>query len=252
MRIVSICNHKGGTGKTTTAIHLAAAFGMSGLKTLVVDLDPQSFLSAYMGLSEPNEAASSLALFGLVEDLSQIPKQNAKYFEFIPATHDLSASLKRLNRPNDVFWVKEVLQNSSGYDVVIIDTAANVSIYGLNALTASDLVIIPVVPEFQSMVGAEQTAKTCRMVKQQINPQLQNPYFLFTKVNPQRLAHKENTKYLKQVFPKHVLKVMIESSVEFGKDPRGKTLLETHFKSKPARQYMQLADEIKTLLFENK
>lgn len=249
MHIISVCNHKGGTGKTTTAVHLAAAFGMSGLKTLVIDLDPQSFLSAYMGVAEPSETASSLAFFGLAEQLSDIPKQKSAHFEFIPATHDLSQSLKRLNRPTDMFWVREVLQNSSGYDIILIDTAANVSVYALNALTASHLVIVPVVPEFQSMVGADQTAQTCQLVRQQLNPELKAPYFLFTKVNSQRTAHKENIRYLSQVFPNQVLKTKIETSVEFGNEPiDGKTILERKLKSKPAIQYICLADEVKSLL----
>jgi chromosome partitioning protein len=249
MRIVSICNHKGGTGKTTTAVHLATAFGMSDVKTLVIDLDPQSFLSGYMGFDAPKDEASSLAFFGLADSLADIPKQQARHFDFIPASYDLTDSLKRLNKPTDVFWVKEVLQNSQGYDVVLIDTSANVSIYALNALTASSVVIVPVVPEFQSLVGAEQTAKTCHLIKQQINPDLQSPYFLFTKVNAARKGHRENINYLKSVFPKHVLKTMIESSVEFGKEPiGGKTILEQKLNSKPARQYTQLADELKMIL----
>ena len=97
MITLSICNHKGGTGKTTTVLHIAAALGLSGHRTLVIDLDPQSFLSRTLGVGEPREEASSLMLFDPQVDLRTVPVQKMSGFDLLPSSSVLNKAMRSLN-----------------------------------------------------------------------------------------------------------------------------------------------------------
>ena len=131
MHTVAVCNHKGGTGKTTTVVHLAAALGLSGFRVLVIDLDPQSFLTRMLGVAEPDDDASSLALFGLERPLREIPKLPMRGFDLLPSSGALTGAMRKLNGPMDVFWTKEALEDGLDYDFVFIDTAAAVTVFSL-------------------------------------------------------------------------------------------------------------------------
>ena len=109
MPVVTVCNHKGGTGKTTTVIHLAAAAGLSGRRTLVVDLDPQGFLTRMLGIDEPSPDRSSLALIDPEGDLRSLPTLEMSRFDLLPASSTMTKAQRTLTRPTDVFWLKETL-----------------------------------------------------------------------------------------------------------------------------------------------
>jgi len=182
---LTVCNHKGGTGKTTTSINLSAALGLSGHRVLVVDLDPQGFLTRMMGVSEPDPAASVMVIFDPDRSPEEdLPTVGLSTFDLLPSSPALSSALRRLTRPTDVLWAKEFVEKGiRDYDIVLFDTAAAVTVYSLNALVASDHVVIPVLPEYQPVIGAEQTYQTAQMVRDKLNPGLSPPRFLFTMVD---------------------------------------------------------------------
>ena len=120
MPVLSICNHKGGTGKTTTAIHMAAAFGLRGHRVLAVDLDPQGFLTRLLGVEEPAEARSSLALFDHESDLRAIETVALHGFDLLPASYSMTKAARKLGRPTDVLWVKEALEQGHDYDLILL------------------------------------------------------------------------------------------------------------------------------------
>ena len=125
MTVLSVCNHKGGTGKTTTAIHVAAALGLSGRRTLVIDLDPQGFLTRTMGISEPDPEQSVAAFFDPETDPKNIEVRETSGFDLIPSSNTLTRRMRDLNKPTDVLWVREALQRvDPAYDLVLFDTAA--------------------------------------------------------------------------------------------------------------------------------
>ncbi len=197
MFILTVCNHKGGTGKTTTSINLSAALSLSGKRVLVIDLDPQGFMTRMMGVSEPAPEASSLVLFQQDTD-GPAPIQALPSFDMISSSPALSAAMRKLTKPTDVLWAKEYLERTiSGYDVILIDTAAAVTVYSLNALVASDAVVIPVAPEYQPVVGAEQTFQTVSMVKKRLNPALKEQRFLFTMVDGRKKNHRSYREYMR-------------------------------------------------------
>ncbi len=245
MVIIALCNHKGGTGKTTTALHLAAALGLSGFRTLAVDLDPQAYLSSMLGIAEPAPEASACALFRHDIDPADIPCVSFPGFDVIPGSGGLTRLMRKLTSPTDVFWLKEALQVRTGYDVAILDTAAAVTVFSLNALVAARFVIIPVTPEEQPVLGAEQTYETVTLVSDKLNPNMHSPFFLLTQVDARKRAHNRLRAYMRTTYSDHVLRQIIRTSAALSAACRdGITVFRRDPYSRGARDYANLTDEI--------
>ena len=245
MLTITICNHKGGTGKTTSAIHYAAALGLSGRRTLVIDLDPQGFLTRMLGLDEPDPAASSLMLFDPETSLRDIAVRSMEGFDLIPASSRLTKRIRHLNKPTDVLWTKESLEEAPDYDVVLFDTAAAVTVYSLNALVASQFAVIPVTPEYQPIVGAEQTYQTVTMVRRRLNPELHEPWFLFTQVDARKRIHHTYRTYLRDKYGERVMESVIRTSTSLSEAyGDGTTVFERESRGRGARDYANATDEL--------
>ena len=246
MIVLSVCNHKGGTGKTTTSIHLAAAMGLSGRRTLVIDLDPQGFLTRTMGIEEPAPEASVAALFDPRADLERMPVQDVSGFDLLPSSSTLTKRLRDLNKPTDVLWVREALQNADlDYDLVLFDTAAAVTVFSLNAIVASEHVLIPVLPEYQAVVGAEQTFQTTDLVRDKLNPRLQSRTFLLTQVDARKRIHRTYQDYLRKKYDDRVLENVIRTSTALAESREGGTTVYDHDSSaRGARDYANATDEL--------
>ena len=246
MTVLSVCNHKGGTGKTTTSIHVAAALGLSGWRTLVIDLDPQGFLTRTMGGGEPEPGQSVAAFFDPDADLQQIEVRELSGFDLIPSSNTLTRRMRDLNKPTDVLWVREALQALDlSYDLVLFDTAAAVTVYSLNALVASQHVLIPVLPEYQSVVGGEQTYQTTKLVENKLNPLLENQFFLFTQVDARKRMHKTYREYVREKYGSDVLDNIIRTSTSLAKSQDGETTIFDHDpNSRGAVDYANATDEL--------
>jgi chromosome partitioning protein len=249
MAIVTVCNHKGGTGKTTSVINLAAALGHAGLHVLVVDLDPQGFLTRMLGVDEPHASQTSLALFHAEGDLRSIAGIQMSGFTLIPASYAMTKALRSLNKPTDVFWLKEILADGHDYDLILFDTAAAITVYSMNALVASDLVLIPVTPEYQPVVGAEQTYGTARLVSAKLNPTLGEPVFLLTQLDARKRDHAAYGRYLREKYGERVLKMPIRTSAALAETSRmGQTVFDRDTTSRGALDYSGAADELMSVL----
>ncbi len=250
MPVLSICNHKGGTGKTTTTIHMAAALGLSGRRVLAVDLDPQGFLTRLLGVDEPDAAQSSLALFDpevVPRDLAAVPLHG---FDLLPASYSMTKAARGLNRPTDVLWIKEALEQGHDYDLILLDTAAAMTVFSLNALVASDAVLIPVTPEFQPVVGAEQTYSTAKLVQDKLNPSLAEPLLLLTQVDARKRDHERYGHYVRQTYGDRVLAAEIRTSASLAESTHGgRTVFDRDLASRGARDYANATDELSRLLF---
>ncbi|MDA0684322.1 MAG: ParA family protein [Bacteroidetes bacterium] len=245
MIILTVCNHKGGTGKTTTSINLSAALSLSGLRVLVIDLDPQGFLTRMMGMGEPPPGKSSLQLFQ--QDTASPPIiQSLPAFDLIPSSPALSTTMRKLTKPTDVLWAREYLIGSiDGYDVVLLDTAAAVTVYSLNALVASDMVLIPVAPEYQPVVGAEQTWQTVSMVRDKLNPAIKNTKFLFTMVDGRKKNHRAYREYLREKYQEGVMRSIVRTCTTLSVSARnGTTVYDADSTARGAIDYANVADEI--------
>ena len=245
MPVLTVCNHKGGTGKTTSSVHLAAALGHAGHRVLVVDLDPQGFLTRLVGADEPPPEHSALALLDPAADLRTFPVQHASGFDLVGSSMALTRALRALTKPTDVLWLRETLAAGHDYDHVILDTAAALSVYTMNALVASDLVVIPVTPKYQPTVGAEQTWQTCGLVRSKLNPRLRDPRFLLTQVDARLTRHARYTEYLRDKYAEAVLATPIRTSSALATSSRdGRTVFDQRTPTRGAADYTAAAAEI--------
>lgn len=249
MIALSICNHKGGTGKTTTTMHVAAALGLSGYRVLVIDLDPQGFLTRMLGVGEPSEAASALMLFQYETPLDEVKKEPLPGFDLLPSSSTLTKVMRKLNKPTDVLWTREALEDLNAYHIVLFDTAAAVTVYSLNALVASRYVLVPVTPEYQPVVGAEQTHRTASMVRDKLNPDLEPPLFLFTQVDARKRNHHRYRHYLRKHYGDRVMESVIRTSASLSTSHSdGTTVFEHDPYSRGARDYANATDELLAFL----
>ncbi len=249
MITLTICNHKGGTGKTTTSMNLSAALALIGKKVLVVDLDPQGFLTRMMGQPEPAPERSSMALFD--QEVSAAPPiLRLPAFDLIPSSPALSKALRKLTKPTDVLWAKEYIEkNITGYDILLMDTAAAVTVYSLNALVASNVVIIPVAPEYQPVVGAEQTYQTVKMVKKSLNPGLEACKLLFTMVDGRKRNHRAYREYLRDKYGSDVMNGIVRTCTTLSVSARnGTSVYDIDPVARGAIDYANIADELLQLV----
>lgn len=211
---------------------------------LVIDLDPQGFMTRMMGIPEPAPEESSLVLFKQDTD-APAPIQVLPSFDMIPSSPALSAAMRKLTKPTDVLWAKEYLARAiSGYDVILIDTAAAVTVYSLNALVASDAVVIPVAPEYQPVVGAEQTYQTVSMVKKRLNPALKEQRFLFTMVDGRKKNHRSYREYMRGKYDATVMSSIVRTCTTLSVSARnGTTVFDADVMARGAVDYANVADE---------
>ncbi len=250
MPVLTICNHKGGTGKTTTSIHLAAALGHQGRRVLVVDFDPQGFLTRMLGASEPRAEHSALGLLDARADLRTFPVQRVSGFDLVGSSMALTKALRQLTKPTDVLWLRETLHEGHDYDLVLLDTAAALSVYTMNALVASDHVVIPVTPEYQPVVGAEQTWQTCGLVQSKLNPRLQTVRFLLTQVDARLNRHERYAGYLRETYRRAVLDTVIRTSSSLAVASRdGQTVFDARVATRGAADYTAAAAAIAGYVF---
>lgn len=246
MITISVCNHKGGTGKTTSTSMLASAAGLSGRRVLVVDLDPQGFLTRLVGLSEPKPSESSCLLFSEDGLPGPLPTVSAAGFDILPSSTRLTTELRRMTRPTDVFRVRESMAVAGrGYDLVLLDTAAALTVLSLNALVAADRVVIPVLPEYQPVVGAEQTWQTAQMVRSKLNPGLVDARFLLTMVDARKRDHHAYAEYLRERYGDGVLRSVVRTSASLAASrDGGRSVFESDPASRGVVDYANAADEL--------
>ncbi len=245
MSVITVCNHKGGTGKTTTSIHIAAALNLVGYKTLIMDLDPQAFLTCMMDVETADISSTSLDLFRLGSRLSDLEVLKLPSFDLLPCTGGLGHFARKLTQAPDMFRVREVLQDQNIYDTIIIDTAAAVSVYVLNAMIAADTLMIPVTPELQSVHGAEQTWDTAKEVRKKWNPGLKTAMFLLTNVHGRKKVHRQYGQYMRKTYGNLVMDTVIRTCASLAVVcQNGTTVFETYLDSRGAIDYSSVADEL--------
>jgi chromosome partitioning protein len=233
-------------------MHLAAALGLSGRKCLVVDLDPQGFLTRAMSVKEPLADRSAAAFFDPTVDVGQNQIREVDGFDLIPASSTLTRRMQDLNNPTDVLWIREALAEADlQYDFVFFDTAAAMTVYSLNALVASQHVLIPILPEYQPVVGGEQTYQTIRVVKEKLNPQLRSAMILLTQVDGRKRTHRAHREYVREKYGEAVLESIIRTNASLarGREEKG-TVFDRAPESRGARDYARAADELARRLRE--
>ena len=244
MVIVAVCNTADRTGKTTSVIQLGAALGLSGQRTLLIDLDPAAWLTRRMGAFTGPASDSSLALFEHDVDMGALLLREYDGFDVLPASTELRSRVQTLTKPTDVFWVKEALGGLSGYDFVLIDTAGGFRKFILNAMVAARTLLIPLSPGIHSIESAEQTWQMAREVRAQLNPDLRTAQFLRTFAQPG--PEDGSVARIRKQYAAQVLDSIVRSSKILSLDMEiiGRTVFDISVRARGAVDYANVADEL--------
>ncbi len=217
-KIISLCNQKGGVGKTTTAINLGASLASYGRRVLAVDFDPQGALSAGLGVQTHDAVTIYDLLLGTVKDPREaIQTTGFEGLDVIPANIDLSAAEVHLvNEVAREQILASVLRKvSADYDVILIDCQPSLGLLTVNALTASHGVLIPLECEFFALRGVALLVETIEKVQDRLNPGLALDGILATMYDSRTLHSREVLQRVVEAFDDSVLETVIGRTVKF-------------------------------------
>ena len=247
-RILAISNQKGGVGKTTTAINLAAGLADQGQKVLLVDLDPQG--NASSGLGHPRNVCTMGiydALLGFRSVDSVRMPTTLETLELVPATRDLvGAEVELVDEPGRERLLRKALDSvRDEFDWILIDCAPSLGLLTVNALTAADRVLIPLQAEYYAMEGLGELLRTVAAVKKSLNPDLRREGILLTMVDTRNRLCREVVEQTREVFGEDVFETTIPRNVRLGEAPSyGRSIVEYDRRSTGAAAYLELASEL--------
>ncbi|WP_454950715.1 ParA family protein [Dialister invisus] len=246
-KIISIINQKGGVGKTTTAVNLAAFLADKGYKTMLVDADSQGNTTS--GLSKDVEFEETLydVLLNDVSIEEAVVKTDIKKLSILPASIDLAgAEIEMVSMEKREFLMKRKLdQVCDKYDFILIDCPPSLGLMTLNALVASQEILIPIQAEFYALEGLSQLVKTVQVVTRKLNPGLSILGILLTMFDGRTNLSLQVADEVKKYFGNKVFRTVIPRSVKLSEAPSfGEPILTYAPKSKGAEAYKKLCREV--------
>ena len=246
-RILAVANQKGGVGKTTTSVNLAAGLAQSGRRVLLVDLDPQGNATMGSGVDKRKlERTVYHVLLGL-GDVSNIRLRVESGYDLVPANRELvGAEVELVDLPNREGRLRAALERLAGeYDFILIDCPPSLSLLTVNAFAAAEQVLIPMQCEYYALEGLTDLVGTIKRVRAKLNPRLEIAGLLRTMFDPRNTLAHQVSQQLEQHFGDKVYRTLVPRNVRLAEAPSfGAPALLWDRASKGAQAYVALTEEI--------
>ncbi len=247
-KVYAITNQKGGVGKTTTTINLSAYLAAAGRRVLLIDLDPQANSSTGLGIARADQRSIYDVLVGEGVALSDVFIVNSRpNLTIVPSSVDLAgAEIELVDAPEREYRLQRAIEAvRRHFDYVLIDCPPSLGLLTLNALTASDGVLIPMQCEYLPLEGLSQLLNSVKLVRARFNPTLEIAGVILTMFDPRTRLATEVVREVRQHFPREVFQTVIGRNVRLSEAPsHGKSILEYDPNSPGALAYRALAEEV--------